>query len=672
MKKIVILLLMFSTISVFSQKDSLQLKVDAFTARIQKAEGLEKMLLLDTLCGLTIDVPRYKYDSISKVTIAHAIKLDSINFATKHLATLLYLFNKQYERPEEGLQIFQEFHQKKLRITDTLALAYLYLEASESYFNSGFEKKSIVWYDKAMKMALKASDSSLHGRIMGHKAYALSEMGDFATASTTFQKALVFFMKKKDTTNIIRIRGGLSIIYGKNEFFNECLQELDEIEKLAKAANNIPAQIVTLGNMANAYHGQQNYAKSIESNHKALQFIEQYPMFQSLEDSRLLGQITNYLEVDSLQKAKQMLLRLEKILQASNNDYSIQTKYMASLARIHFKEKKYTKAKEVAIQLLSLLKNSSSYEDDMEANNILHSIEEKLGNKEAAYNYYKTYTKIKDSIESVKKTNALAYYQTLYETEKRDATIQHQEAEITLLDTKNKIKSQWLLLGGLGLLSLFIIAYLIRAQMFVKKQQKLQKQFSHDLIKGQEEERSRLARELHDSVGQKLMLLSKTTKNLGNENAEQLASSTLEEVRTISRGLHPSNLERLGLTEAVNALVYDINANTDLFFTEEIDNIDNTLSKEAELHLYRIIQESLSNIVKHSGAKAVKMEIQKKENSIDVLVSDNGKGFDFESKYKNMSLGLKTLFERAKIIGSKLILKSEINQGTVISLNVPI
>ncbi len=210
----------------------------------------------------------------------------------------------------------------------------------------------------------------------------------------------------------------------------------------------------------------------------------------------------------------------------------------------------------------------------------------------------------------------------------------------------------------------------MRARKFAILKQALQEQFSQKLINQQEKERSRVARELHDSVGQKLMLLSKTTKNLGNENAEQLASSTLEEVRTISRGLHPSNLERLGLTTAINALIYDINANTDLFFTEEIDNIDNLLSQETELHIYRIIQESLSNIVKHSEAKAVKMEIQKKENSIDVLVSDNGKGFDFESKYANMSLGLKTLFERAKIIGAQMSLNSVKNQGTKMSLTI--
>ena len=168
------------------------------------------------------------------------------------------------------------------------------------------------------------------------------------------------------------------------------------------------------------------------------------------------------------------------------------------------------------------------------------------------------------------------------------------------------------------------------------------------------------------------MLLSKTTKKGDNQGAESLAKDTLDEVRSISRGLHPSNLERLGLTESINALVYNINANTDVFFTENIEDIDNMLSKESELHLYRIIQEFLSNVIKHAEAKAVKMEIKKVANGINVLVSDNGKGFNIESKNKSLSLGLKTLFERAKIIGAQLILDSELNKGTEMTLNIPL
>ena len=197
--------------------------------------------------------------------------------------------------------------------------------------------------------------------------------------------------------------------------------------------------------------------------------------------------------------------------------------------------------------------------------------------------------------------------------------------------------------------------------------------YTHNLIKGQEEERTRVARELHDSVGQKLMLLTKKTKAIGNSEMEFLASNTLEELRTISRGLHPATLERLGPTEAIKTMIDEVDTNTTIFFTHDIEDIDACLSKEASLHLYRIIQEVLNNMVKHAEAKAASVTIEKKKNTIEVIIIDNGKGFEHSEKMKmSDSLGMKTLLERAKILRSRIDIKSQINKGTTVTLIIPI
>lgn len=296
-------------------------------------------------------------------------------------------------------------------------------------------------------------------------------------------------------------------------------------------------------------------------------------------------------------------------------------------------------------------------------------IQERLQNYKLAYESAKLHKVYSDSVFNKENTRKIKELELTYEFQKEKEL---SDAQIETLAAKNKVKTQWLIFGGIAILIVFIIIYLYKAREFANRKKKMQERFSRGLIKEQEKERARLARELHDSVGQKLMLLSKQSKTIGDSNIESLASTTLEEVRDISRGLHPSNLERLGLTESINALVYNINASTELFFTDKIDNIDNVLSRDSELHLYRIIQETLSNIVKHSEAKAVKMEVDKMKHAINITVSDNGKGFDFESKYKNMSLGLKTLLERAKMIGAQLNLDSKKDRGTVMTLNIPI
>lgn len=226
----------------------------------------------------------------------------------------------------------------------------------------------------------------------------------------------------------------------------------------------------------------------------------------------------------------------------------------------------------------------------------------------------------------------------------------------------------WVSIFSLVTLGIFLFYYYKN-----KAERKRNETYTHNLIKAQEEERTRVARELHDSVGQKLMLLTKKTKAIGNPEMEFLASNTLEELRTISRGLHPATLERLGPTAAIRNMIDEVDTNTTIFFTHEIDDIDALLSKEASLHLYRIIQEVLNNMVKHAEAKAASVTIERKKNTIEAIIADNGKGFEHSEKVKTSdSLGMKTLVERAKILHSKIDIKSQINKGTTVTLTIPI
>ncbi|MCB0455818.1 MAG: hypothetical protein KDC62_10545, partial [Aequorivita sp.] len=226
----------------------------------------------------------------------------------------------------------------------------------------------------------------------------------------------------------------------------------------------------------------------------------------------------------------------------------------------------------------------------------------------------------------------------------------------------------WVSLLSISSLSVFLFYYFRN-----KAEQKRNEAYTHNLIKAQEEERTRVARELHDSVGQKLMLLTKKTKTNGNQEMEFLATNTLEELRAISRGLHPATLERLGPTAAIRNMVDEMDSNTNIFFTHEIDNIDALLSREDSLHLYRIIQETLNNMLKHAEAKAASVVIERKDHSIEAVIADNGKGFEISEKVKtNTSLGMKTLMERAKILNSKIDIKSQNNKGTTITLIIPI
>ena len=156
-------------------------------------------------------------------------------------------------------------------------------------------------------------------------------------------------------------------------------------------------------------------------------------------------------------------------------------------------------------------------------------------------------------------------------------------------------------------------------------------------------------------------------------DAKKMVDHTIEEVRAISRDLHPFQLQELGITKAIEYTINQIDENTTLFISAEIDNIDDIFSKEDEVNIYRIIQESLSNILKHADAEAGKVSIKKFANNILISIRDNGVGFDFAEKYQDVkSLGLKTLLERTKFLKGQMKVTSKKDTGTVREFQFPL
>lgn len=230
-------------------------------------------------------------------------------------------------------------------------------------------------------------------------------------------------------------------------------------------------------------------------------------------------------------------------------------------------------------------------------------------------------------------------------------------------------QTSWFRFFSISLTSLLLI---LGPHYYYRHRQKKQEDFARNLLKGQEQERTRVARDLHDGVGQSLMLLAKRIGGKHDFENHQLAIQTLDELRSVSQGLHPSTLKRLGLTAAIQALVLNVDEFSDIFFTSEIAQIDGLTDEEASIHIYRIVQEALSNIVKHSQAKSAAIKIKRKEDAFTVEITDSGIGFNLTQKSGSSdSLGIQTLRERAKIVGAKLTLTSN-EKGTRLYLEKPI
>ncbi len=202
------------------------------------------------------------------------------------------------------------------------------------------------------------------------------------------------------------------------------------------------------------------------------------------------------------------------------------------------------------------------------------------------------------------------------------------------------------------------------------------------LIESQEQERKRIAQEMHDSLGQELLVIkNRAVMGLKTASAESREKKQLEQisdgatnvlklVRTISHNLRPPELDRLGLTETIRSILLTIHDATGKTLHAEIDAIDGLIEKENEINLIRILQEAVSNIERHSGATEITVHIKVEQSNIHLFIKDNGKGFAVDAV--KHGIGLAGISERVRILHGTLAITSAPVEGTTLSITMPI
>ncbi len=224
------------------------------------------------------------------------------------------------------------------------------------------------------------------------------------------------------------------------------------------------------------------------------------------------------------------------------------------------------------------------------------------------------------------------------------------------------------------------------ANKAIQNEKAIKEQFAQNLISSQEEERKRIAGELHDSLGQELLIIKNRSilaiENINDENSvrqhfdeiSSLSSQAINEVREITYNLRPFHLDRIGLTKAIHSLVTRVQSSSGINFKMFIDEIDNVFPKDSEINIYRMIQEGINNILKHSQATSVVLTISKEEAGVLILIQDDGTGFIADEKnpksIKN-GFGLIGIRERAMFLKGEMEIDSSPGKGTKIKITLP-
>lgn len=200
------------------------------------------------------------------------------------------------------------------------------------------------------------------------------------------------------------------------------------------------------------------------------------------------------------------------------------------------------------------------------------------------------------------------------------------------------------------------------------------------LIEAQEQERSRIGRELHDDINQRLAMLALELEQL-RENPSEVETRVQElrkrlgdvsdHVQALSHDLHSSKLEYLGVPAGMKSWCKDFaeRQKMEIDFNSDVQSV---MPLDVGLCLFRVLQEALHNVIKHSGVRRVEVQLREDSGEIDLIVSDLGRGFDIEAARQGQGLGLTSMQERVRLVNGTITIESKPMNGTTIHVRVPL
>lgn len=493
-------------------------------------------------------------------------------------------------------------------INDTVTLARNYNDIGQIFVNTNQFDKSLSWYKKAIKTLQHYS---------GYEDLALAYLG--AARSMLF----------------------------KENFSGEAAQQiksyLDQAAKVLKPNLRAPAWVEYFMNMG-LYHME----------------IAKDP-------------------VSAIKSYDEGLVLASKL----NDDY-LQLELLNRKYYLYDKQEQYQLARATAYQLYALVSKYPISKNKLVVLKNLVDAEEKNGNPAKAFELLKQYTKLADSLKIEDTNLQLNELEKKYEQQKKEKEIIHLQSENKLKTaalSQNKtmmLATTGLLIGVIVVLALVYLLQVNKHKLARKQKQLEQEQVFFDaLIQGQEQERKRLAGDLHDGLGGLLANIKLLISN--QDNQEKFSGykgrilykldDAVNELRRIARNLMPETLLRYGLVTALRDYCEDFKK-SGVEISLQTYGVEAACEKGVQLMIYRILQELISNAVKHAAAKTILVQCIQNDNKIFITVEDDGKGYDQQAAGSKPGLGLSTVKSRVAYLKGIMEVQTELNIGTTINIEL--
>ncbi len=622
---------------------------------------------LDSYCAYLEDSENYNdstYLAFFYERFNQLVAEKKIDSAAQVLAITSLTLDSNYKTDTAFLQTSKRFMSKFDKQIADRYYSGIYSNIGNTYYNSSKFDSAILYLNKAIIKAKDHETLQNNANSTYSLLYCYLGNGKLEQSLKAGFKSVQLFESLKDTAFQGAAYSGIANIYRYQEDYAESEKYENKGFELLKKTTDTSTILVVMQNRLTLYDEihHENLLPLIDS---------LVTLYQSWSEKSIVEKFSvnswyavKLIAENKLVKAKAVLDEIKPLFSKVDDEVSREN-YFVALSEYEIKVGKGSKNVAFYLKRIAELEENKNYLSLELYNQILHDDAVLKKDYKSALKYIEQVQIANDSLSNKALRIKVKELDKKHQTDKKIQQIALQKIEI---EKKNNFITL-LLVSLIGLLSVIYIYYLWQKQKKLKQEKTNSMNFTKQLLENTEDERKRIASDLHDSISHELLNLKSIFKqDLTTVNAK--IDSIINDIRGISRNLHPVMFDKIGLVPNIEQLVERMQIQNNFLVSTEID-YEGTLSSADELQIYRIIQEALTNIIKYSEAHAAKITILEGNSKIDIEIKDNGKGFNVkETLNGGKAFGLHNIIERSRVIGGEVHIQSS-SEGTIININIP-
>ena len=638
----------------------------------------------------------------SKILLAQNIpdsfmqKLSSaINDSAKGITLLEIGESMEQASPEKSMGFYYQALALGKRIKNNRLIFSSYMDVGICFINLNKMDSAILFLKQAIPVAKLLKDTVRVARVLANIGNVYLHKKDRITAIDYYFQSARIWETSSDQHYLSIVYANINGLLNEQKEYVKALEYGNKAISLSQKIGDKNSEINGLINTAITYGLMGEHDKEYELLAKAL------PMAKKSNDLDQVASVyhhlgDHYFTKNNFASCLKNYLESHVYAKKMGNKYHLCT-ISSAIAKVYHKLHQNDKALQYIMEAEKTANEVGTRTDFKEIFTTRAKIEQEAGNYKLASEYYSKAIVNSDSLFQTETSEKVAEVEARYQNEKKQKEITGLEKDrlIQAISLKQKSTLNYFLIGSLA--AIILVGFLgyrnIRhRQRLAKQQDELQQQRISELekdkqlvavdamLQGQEEERGRLAKDLHDGLGGLLSGVKFSLSNMKDnliitpdnmavfERSLDMLDTSIKELRRVAHNMMPEMLSKFGLDEAIKEYCNTINS-TQLFAIKyQSLGMETRLENTTEIIIYRIVQELLNNIMKHSRASEVFVQLIREENRLNIGVEDNGKGFDIALLKNNRGAGLTSIQSRVDYLKGKLDINSEVDKGTLVNI----